>query len=256
MAERKGLLGRLLGQKAKPPSVPESLCVFAIGDIHGRVDLLDRLLERLWSAGADDMRHMLIFLGDYVDRGPASRQVIDRLLSLRRPGWDVIALRGNHDQMILNFLEQPEVYRAWREFGGAETLLSYGVRPPAFDREGELLRIHEEFRRALPDAHLRFLQSLPYWHVVGDYLFVHAGLRPGIALEDQAPEDLMWIRDDFLQSERTFPNVVVHGHTPSPRPVVAPGRICVDTGAYATGCLTAVRLEGDECIFLSTGADD
>jgi len=154
--------------------------------------------------------------------------------------------------MLLDFCLNPEVYRVWRGFGGAETLLSYGVRPPQFDDLADFARARDEFVSRVPKSHLEFLKALPYFHVVGDYLFVHAGVQPGIALAQQQPEDLMWIRDELLFSDRVLEKIAVHGHTPSDRPVVRPNRICVDTGAFATNCLTSVVLNGESCSFLST----
>ena len=193
-----------------------------------------------------------MFLGDYVDRGPSSREVVEYLIALERPGWEIVSLRGNHEHFFLEFLQNSEVYRIWREFGGGETLRSYGVRPPSFDDLEEFSREREKFATNVPASHLRFLKALPLSFTAGDYLFAHAGVRPGIALERQSPEDLMWIRDEFLLSDRVLEKIIVHGHTPGERPVVRPNRICVDTGAYATDCLTAVTLSGERCTFLST----
>jgi serine/threonine protein phosphatase 1 len=226
--------------------------IYAIGDIHGCDDLLSRLLQSVRAdADEDKTAKSLVFLGDYVDRGPTSKAVIERLCSLHLPGWQVVFLRGNHDQTVLDFLDDPTVYRVWKGFGAAETLLSYGVLPPRFDAEDAFRAARDQLAAVLPPAHLEFLRALKLFHVVGDYAFVHAGLRPGIALERQSPEDLMWIRDEFLYSDRNLGKVVVHGHTPTERPVRRSNRIGVDTGGYATGCLTAVVLEGEDCRFIS-----
>ena len=253
MAERPKWLSRLTGQAPRRPKVPDGVRVYAVGDIHGRRDLLERLLELVWSDAAQtDERNKLVFLGDYVDRGPSSREVVDYLMALERPGWEIVSLRGNHEHFFLEFLQNPEVYRIWREFGGGETLRSYGVRPPSFDNLEEFARAREKLATNVPASHLQFLKTLPLSFSAGDYMFVHAGVRPGIALERQSPEDLMWIRDEFLLSDRVLDKIIVHGHTPGERPVVRPNRICVDTGAYATDCLTAVTLSGERCTFLST----
>ena len=244
-------LRRLL-EKDAPPSAPEGMRLYAVGDIHGRLDLLDRLLDKIGEdAAAANKRNSIIFLGDYIDRGPDSKGVIDRLIALDLPGWEKHFLRGNHDQTVLDFLEQPEFYSAWRGFGAADTLLSYGVHPPRFDKEEAFAEARRDFANKLPAAHRNFLDGLKYLHIAGDYVFVHAGIRPGIALSRQVPDDLLWIRDDFLLSELRHEKIVVHGHTPSDQPVRRINRIGVDTGAYATGCLSAAVLDGQDCGFLS-----
>jgi serine/threonine protein phosphatase 1 len=251
MAKISRWLGRLGGQERVLPRVPDGRCVYAIGDIHGRIDLLDQLLERIW-ADAPDGANTLVLLGDYVDRGPASKDVVERLINLKRPGWEIVALRGNHEQFLLDYLGKPEIYQAWRSFGGAETLLSYGVRPPIFSNAEEFARANTEFSVKLPPSHLQFFAGLPHAHTVGDYLFVHAGIRPGVALDRQSPDDMMWIREEFLFCEEDFGKIVVHGHTPDAQPAVRTNRIGIDTGAYATNCLTAAKLSGESCMFLST----
>jgi serine/threonine protein phosphatase 1 len=253
MAELPKWLRRLAGERPKRPKTPEGTRLYAIGDIHGRRDLLDRLLGLIETDAAQgNGPKTLIFLGDYVDRGPSSNEVVERVSTLDLPGWDLVALRGNHEQILLEFCENSEVYRAWREFGGAETLLSYGVRPPTFDKVEDFERARVEFTALLPATHLHFLRSLSNSHVAGDYFFVHAGVRPGIALDRQVAEDLLWIREDFLLSDLDFEKVIVHGHTPVEKPVIRSGRIGIDTGAYATDCLTAVVLSGETCKFLHT----
>lgn len=251
---KNGWLNRLLGQEMRRPVLAEGRRIFAIGDIHGRRDLLGRLLEQIKElrqiSPADDT---FVFLGDYIDRGADSRGVIDLILSLPAD-WNMVFLRGNHDQSLLDFLGDPLFYRAWRSFGAPETLLSYGVRPPRFDDPEECVVARDELIRACPSAHIEFFHGLRLLYEDGDYVFAHAGIRPGVALGRQRGEDLMWIRDDFLMSNRLFDKIVVHGHTPTEKPVRRPNRLGVDTGAYATGRLTAAILEGDRITFLSTGA--
>ncbi len=251
MTEQTSWLKRLLGANKPRPSVPDGVCVYAVGDIHGRFDLTQSLLEKIWS-DAPSGQNVLIFLGDYVDRGPASKEVVDYLIKLHRPGWEIVKLAGNHEFSLLEFLKSPEIYPAWRTYGGAETLMSYGVKPPMFSDANEIGRAHEEFVTKFPHEHYVFLSSLPYTYEVGGYFFVHAGVRPGIPLNKQAAEDLLWIRDEFLISDQSFGKVIVHGHTPFERPVVRANRIGVDTGAYATNELTAVKLIADSYAFLST----
>jgi serine/threonine protein phosphatase 1 len=225
--------------------------VYAVGDIHGRLDLLDALLETITADAASlgrQERPVLVFVGDYIDRGPASKAVIDRLIGLkaeseRGVGFELRALMGNHEQTLLQFLDSPDVGPSWSEFGGGETLASYGVmRPPGRGDAESWRAVQEQFRESLPAEHLTLLQGLELSARYGDYLFVHAGVRPGVAWNDQEPEDLLWIRNDFLTLPHRLDCVVVHGHTPDSEPFVGGDRINVDTGAYATGVLTAVRL--------------
>ncbi len=251
MAERTNWFRKLLRSKSRPPRVPDGVTVYAVGDIHGRYDLLLALLEKIWADAAPTDRNTLVFLGDYVDRGQASAEVVEYLTHLERPGWDIIKLMGNHEYSLLEFWKNAAFYASWKTFGGADTLLSYGVRPPMFSDPQELDRAHRDFTSKFPRTHFAFLSDLPYTHEVGDYLFVHAGVRPGLSLSDQDSEDLLWIRDDFLLSEQDFGKVVVHGHTPTDAPVVRSNRIGIDTGAYATNRLTAVRLIQDQREFLS-----
>lgn len=246
-------LRRLIGAKPTKPAIGVGKRLFAIGDIHGRLDLLDGLLRGIARhiADAPPADNILLFLGDYVDRGPASRGVIERLCRLEQEtGWRCVFLKGNHDQAVCDFLQNPSCYGSWRGYGAAETLLSYGVMPPRFENASDFARAWDEFSRKFPPHHLEFLAGLKYFHVEDDYLFVHAGIRPGVTLADQASEDLMWIREAFLSHRGSFEKMVVHGHTPSPAPVMLPNRICVDTGAHATGRLTALILTGDKRAFI------
>lgn len=225
--------------------------VYAVGDIHGHLDLLDDLLDVIARDFAGLHRHdrpVLVFVGDYVDRGPASRGVVDRLIALvdasaREGVFEVRALMGNHEQTMLSFLENPEAGAAWVEFGGADTLTSYGVARPIGRVDSEAwLAIQASFQTHVPARHVAFLRALELSATYGDYFFTHAGVRPGVPLDRQTPEDLMWIRGDFLSQPHRLPCVVVHGHTPDEEPFIGPDRINIDTGAYATGVLTAVRL--------------
>jgi serine/threonine protein phosphatase 1 len=249
-------LSRVLGRDTRRPAVATGTRVVTIGDIHGRRDLLEQLMGQIadYVAKGEALQNTLVFLGDYVDRGPASRAVIDYLLELDLPGWKIVFLRGNHDQSLLDFLRDPLLYRAWRNYGAPETLLSYGVIPPRFDDDAAFVKARDEFAAKCPGAHVQFLKNLENMYVQGDYLFVHAGIRPGIPLDQQLIEDLLWIREDFLASSRLLDKVVVHGHTPTPSPVRRPNRLGLDTGAHATGCLTAAVLEGEGCAFLSTAS--
>ncbi len=253
-------LGRLGGRKTEriPTSVPPGEVVYAIGDIHGRADLLRTLLKRIEAdaAKAPDLKLRLIALGDYVDRGSESNGVLDILGGLARQGGDAMtALKGNHEEALLGFLADPSTGPAWAEHGGRETLVSYGVTPPRGTGDIEAWTgIRDAFAKVLPAEHLAFLKSLQLFATVGDYIFVHAGLRPGMPLDQQDERDMLWIRQEFLDAPVWIDQVVVHGHTPRPEPEERPHRIGVDTGAYATGVLTALRLEGDQRSFIRTGA--
>lgn len=245
------------GGVPKPARLGPGKRVYAIGDIHGRNDLLCDLLEQIRRhvAHAPHAENILVLLGDYVDRGPQSKAVIDTLLGLNWSRWKFVFLRGNHDQAVLDFLADANFYRGWRPYGADETLISYGVIPPRSDGEAEFSKARDAFAARLPEAHVAFLQALQLLHVEDDYLFVHAGIRPGIPIRDQVAEDLLWIRDEFLNCRRDLPKKVVHGHTRVARPVIAKHRISIDTGAHATDCLTAAILEEESCIFLQTDAE-
>jgi len=250
-----GFLRRIKGlfaERETRPGLPEGVRVYAIGDIHGCLVELDALLAKIVedAAGFGGERQ-LVFLGDYVASGPDSKGVLDRLL-VPPEGFKPHYILGNHDQTLLDFLENPSLFRDWREFGGRETLLSYAVTPPRFDNEAAYTQARDKLRSVMPQSHLDFLGSLQFSVTIGSYHFVHAGVRPGVALDRQAPEDLLWKRDEFVLSNVDHGAVVVHGHTPMEEPVQQSNRISVDTGAYATGKLTAAILEGTQCRFLST----
>ena len=244
-------LRRWFGQKDKAPAVPPDCRVYAIGDIHGRSDLLKRLMSLIQNDARGPGKKILVFLGDYVDRGADSKGVIEELLNLP-DDLGAHFLRGNHDQTLLDFLRDPAAYRVWREFGAVDTLLSYGVRPPLEDSDAAFRDARDRFESALPLDHRNFLESLSLSYEIGDYFFTHAGVRPEVPFEDQEPQDLLWIRDEFLNSAVDFGKVVVHGHTPAGAPVKRQNRIGIDTGAYFTGRLTAAVLEGEKCRFLQT----
>lgn len=238
--------------KRAPAVVPEGERIYAVGDIHGRLDLLQKLWVMIKTdAAKTSLRNIFIFVGDYVDRGPDSKGVIDFLLALQQDNG-VVCLRGNHDQAVLDFVADANFYRSWKLFGASETLLSYGVMAPRFDDRAEFEKARTEFVANCPKAHFEFLQSLPYCYERGGYFFVHAGIRPGVSLTEQSPQDMLWIRDEFLFSRAEFEKVVVYGHTPVEKAGRHGSRISVDTGAYATGRLSAVVLEGQACRVLTT----
>jgi serine/threonine protein phosphatase 1 len=250
------LFSRLFGKKDRvaPPST-EGRRVYAIGDIHGRHDLLEALVREIGRDVVDtppSAQPLLIFLGDYVDRGPGSAQAVDMILRLQgESGFEIRALKGNHEEALLRFLDEPSFGSTWAEHGGSATLASYGVQPPATRTDPVAwAEAAEAFKAILPAAHLDFYRSLDLISHVGDYAFVHAGVRPGVALEHQVERDLLWIRGEFLQAAGPFGKVIVHGHTPMEEPQVTRHRLGLDTGAYATGVLTAVRLQDQDQRFI------
>jgi serine/threonine protein phosphatase 1 len=228
--------------------LPEGVRIYAIGDVHGRADLLEQVFRRIDEdrAAAPVLRPIEVMLGDYVDRGPASRAVLDCLIDRRRVR-EMICLRGNHEIFLTEFLDHPVVLDEWRRYGGLETLMSYGLAPTM---KADPANVAAQLRQALPAEHLAFLYGLAASFACGDFLFVHAGVRPRVPLDRQDDHDLSWIRDDFLLHEEEFEKVVVHGHTPVAEPDVRANRINIDTGAYATGRLTCLAIEGDELTFI------
>ncbi len=195
--------------------------------------------------------NVLVFIGDYVDRGHDSKAVVEQLVNLPSD-FVVHFLRGNHDQALLDFLTDPSSFPSWKDYGAEETLASYGVPPPASEDEAALRQTRDRLQAALPANHRSFFETLKLSETIGDYFFAHAGVRPGTPLDRQEERDLMWIRDEFLNSRDEFGKIVVHGHTPTNAPVVRRNRIGIDTGAYLTGRLTALVLEGKRRRFLRT----
>ncbi|MCP1845582.1 serine/threonine protein phosphatase 1 [Bradyrhizobium sp. USDA 4524] len=220
--------------------------LYVIGDIHGRSDLLDKIADLIRQDLADRpvADAFTITLGDYVDRGPDSRGVLDRLTRNTFP-TPYVPLKGNHEEMLQLFLVDPEIGADWRRWGGLETIQSYGVSASTLMIGKGFEQTSRAFRAAVPDEHLAFISSLKLSISVGKYFLCHAGVRPGIPLDQQRPTDLLWIRDEFLSSKTDFGKIVVHGHAPVEEPEVRPNRINVDTGAFTTGCLSCLVLERD-----------
>jgi serine/threonine protein phosphatase 1 len=250
-------------QEESVSTVPPGTRVYAIGDVHGRIDLLDRLLGRI----GEDMTFspfesrlpdqvVVIFIGDLIDRGPESRAVIERMVNGAPAEGPLaaarfICLRGNHEDYLMQFLADFSVAPGWLRNGGLEAVRSYvGHLPDGFVTDYPA--IQRLLYRAMPPSHLRFLSRMPVRHVEGDYLFVHAGIRPEVALENQDAYDLMWIREPFLSHDKPFPKMVVHGHSIVAEPEIRSNRIAIDTGAYRSGRLSCLVLEGAERRFLST----
>ena len=224
--------------RSRPPArTPAGCVVWAIGDIHGRSDLSGALIEAIRAdlAATSATRKVIIFLGDHIDRGPDSRGVLDQIVSVSSdPSLEVHTLRGNHEERIEAFLDQPDLGPSWCDYGGREALMSYGVVPPVMkgDVEGWTAAA-AALREALPEAHVKLLHGQAYSVAIGDYFFAHAGARPGVALEDQSSDDLMWIRQPFLDHPVAFEKVIVHGHTPSE--AVVAGRVRFSWAGVAGG---------------------
>jgi len=246
---------KTLPRTETPSRTETGVRIYAIGDIHGQ----DGLLAELHAAIIEDAgahpgeRGRVVYLGDLIDRGPGSRQVIDRLLDAPLPGLEQVVLMGNHEESMLGFLEDDTNGPSWLAFGGIDTVESYGVEAPSSMGKADLARVQAQLRQAVSARHRHFLGTLPLTHHCGDYFFVHAGIRPGVPLEEQSAQDLLWIRDPFLSSGIDFGKVVVHGHTITPEPVVRPNRIGIDTGAFRSGILTCLVLSGAERYFIQTG---
>ncbi|MCG5243674.1 metallophosphoesterase [Azospirillum doebereinerae] len=238
-----------------PASVPRGMRVYAVGDVHGRLDLLDQLLGQILhdASTAPGLLKYVVFLGDYVDRGPDSAGVIERLANGLPGDLGAVCLRGNHDDTMRLFLDDAGVGPGWLTYGGDATLASYGLPSPAPDGPPEhMLEAQRLLNAALPPHHRGFLAGLRCHLTIGDYHFVHAGVRPGVPLDRQEDGDRMWIRNEFLSSRHDHGKVVVHGHTIAPEPELRANRIGIDTGAYATNRLTALVLEGTDRRFLCT----
>lgn len=233
---------------------PSDTLAYAIGDIHGCDQELGRLLDKIredieTKICKEKTARYLIFLGDYIDRGPNSHAVIERLLKPFQ-GVNTIFLRGNHEQAMLDFIGESEDGADWLRYGGLETLASYGVETPLLGDMSDIRRARTDLSLTLPQAHLEFLHSLEHAFKIGDYVFVHAGIDPTKPLDRQLPSDVLWIRERFLTFSGPLPARIIHGHTPVPEVEIFDDRINVDTGVYSSGSLSAVRIlsEGVKCI--------
>lgn len=236
-------------------NIPPGKRVYAIGDIHGRHDLLVRLLSRIVADIDPALDTTVIYLGDMIDRGPDSARVMETIQTPLGDKIETVWLLGNHEQGMLDFLSGDFRHGLeWMMYGGAETLESFGVALPNQHQntDSELTRMHDDLHAALAPIHKRFLDQLQHYRIIGDYAFVHAGIRPGIALKDQDHNDLIWIRRAFLDSKDDHGKVIVHGHSVTTDIDFHPNRIGVDTGAVLTGCLSALVLEGSSRRFLQT----
>lgn len=239
-------LFRASGNRIEVPPSSIGRLVYAIGDIHGRLDLFERMLAHI---RADELAALecplIVLLGDYVDRGPDSAGVLERIIRLKEEGWcDVELLLGNHEESLLKFLHSAQHGPSWVDYGGGSTLGSYGVPLPG--SRTDMMQWEETrvaFAAALPAAHEALLREMKYLVRIDDYVFVHAGVRPDVPLEEQGVDTFLWVRGAFMAAEKACNYVVVHGHTPEDAPTNKRWRIGIDSGAYATGVLTAVRLK-------------
>ena len=235
----------------RPPGrLPSDTRIYAIGDIHGRADLLADTISRI---DGDIRRRPVghaveVYLGDYIDRGPDSKSVLDQL-AVRMVRERAVCLRGNHESLFEAFLNDPTAADHWMQIGAVQTLASYGIsaRDISTKTATELQRL---LLAALPRTHALFLQCLRNSFCCGDFLFVHAGIRPNVPLEQQNLHDLIWIRNDFLQSEQQHGKIIVHGHTPVPHPDIRHNRINIDTGAWRSGVLTCIAIDNSSILVL------
>ena len=228
--------------------IPDGMTIYAVGDIHGELGLLRDLQQAIADDHASNgagSAPVVVYVGDYIDRGEDSSGVIDRLIDNALPGFRKHCLMGNHEAAMLDFLREPTVGSPWLDFGGLATLHSYGVNPADRRSANGIDELRDDLAARLPPGHLAFLQGLELSVVYGDYAFVHAGIRPGRPLAEQQADDLLWIRSPFLETTQRHEKTIVHGHTIVSDIEILPNRIAIDTGAYFSGCLSAVVLNGD-----------
>lgn len=241
------MLRKFTARKSKQAFLPKGIRIYAVGDVHGRADLLKHVLARIDAHTAQNpvIRPVHLFIGDYIDRGPDSRDVLDLLIGTS-DNHEAVFLKGNHEAFLLDFLENPSVLQTWGRNGGLETLMSYGLKPTL---KANASAVQSDFAdalgQALPKRHLDFLRNLASSFTCGDYFFAHAGVRPGVPLSAQREQDLLWIRDEFLLHEKSFGKTIVHGHTPVREIDIRSNRINIDTGAYVTGRLSCLVIEGE-----------
>ena len=246
-------------ERCKTQNPPEfDKRIYVIGDVHGRYDLLSKILKQIKQDLKERpcQKSKLVMLGDYIDRGPKSKQVIELLSKSPLTGHEFICLRGNHEDMLLKFLNKTGKADTWLKNGGCETLKSYGVdvRPSSnqFFSRDKIKTARNNLLANMPSSHIRFINNLIFFHQDSKYLFVHAGVRPGVSLSNQSSRDLLWIRKKFLNSKTNFGKIIVHGHTPTEKPEIFFNRIGIDTGAWRSNILTCLVLEGSKRRFLMT----
>jgi serine/threonine protein phosphatase 1 len=242
--------------RGRRPSLPAGLRIYAIGDIHGRLDLLNDLLTRIDTdlLLRPTVRPVYVFLGDYIDRGSRSRGTIDRLIE-HGEAYETVFLKGNHELIAIKCLSDRSLFDQWLRLGGLETLVSYGVPAETLVRGKQIAELQSAFHSALPQAHFRFFRDLRSSFICGDFFFTHAGVKPNVELEHQKESDLLWIRGEFLSSNCDFGKIIVHGHTPTSQIEVGSNRINIDTGAFATDRLTCLVMEGGSLSVIDTSVE-
>lgn len=230
------------------PYLPDNTRIYCIGDIHGCNQLLVNLLKKIEIDGAEfSGKKIIIYLGDYIDRGTQSKEVIETIIKHRPDKTETIYLRGNHEQILLDFLLEGSVGRTWFAFGGLATLASYGVAISKIPtKKSDFTDIQQQLKEKLPESHFNFLAQTTLNYTSGSYYFVHAGIRPGKSLVRQKADDLLWIRDEFISSKKNHEKIIVHGHTLSDEPELLENRIGIDTGAYASKKLSCMVLEANK----------
>ncbi len=233
-----------IGAVADYPPAPRGTTIYVVGDIHGRLDLLKQVHHEidLDKARSKPRQPVEVYLGDYIDRGPDSAGVVSLLLG-RALDARMIFLRGNHEQLLLDFLEGADCLEEWRDVGAVPSLLSYGVPAALLSRDAPGKDVRRALAERVPSEHVRFYAETGTYVDAAPYLLVHAGIRPGIKLQRQALGDLLGIRGEFLEFEGDFGRIVVHGHTPVLQPDLRPNRINIDTGAFATNRLTCLKID-------------
>ena len=246
----------LATRRQQGPAGARGWRAYVVGDVHGRLDLLDQLLEKIHGElrRKPTRKALLVFVGDLIDRGPGSAQVVERLRTYQHPRVTPMFLLGNHEEVLLRILRgEADLIEKWCRFGGAECMASYGVDPAALKRASDADAL-AMVRAAVPAKHVAFIESFNDSCRFGDYVFVHAGIRPGIELDQQRQTDLRWIREPFLYDDTDHGFIVVHGHTISAEPEMLANRIGIDTGAYRSGVLTALAIDGTDTWLIDTRA--
>lgn len=250
----KRLFGKSSGRPLDNACIPEGRRVYAIGDIHGRNDLLNKMIEMIIADDGErgDAQSEIIFLGDLIDRGPDSNGVIETAMQLRQKLRDVRFLMGNHEEVYLKAAEgNKKATKFFNRIGGKETILSYDITIKEY-LELDNAELAERIPDLFPSEHIDFIKTFEDQIIIGDYAFVHAGIRPGVPLSEQEPNDMRWIREEFLSSKDPHEKVIIYGHTINDDVVEKGNRIGIDTGAYYTEKLTAIGLEGSEHWYLDT----
>ncbi|MDA7949164.1 MAG: metallophosphoesterase [Hyphomicrobiaceae bacterium] len=249
-----GVWPKVVGFPRVDEGIPAGLRLYVIGDIHGRIDLLSQTRAKIKAdraASGSSANCKLVYLGDYIDGGPSSREVIDAMIDDEPDDVEKITLIGNHERLLLDFLNDARTGQKWLSVHGRTTLESYGVPVPKDQlNDSQFTTLQSALRDNLPKRHVDFIRSLRPYYICGDYAFVHAGIRPGLPISDQSLEDLLTIRSEFTSSGSKHEKIIVHGHTYSRLPRVRAYRIGIDTGSYMTGKLTCLVLERDIYRFL------